>query len=194
MFEQACKAVALELNHRDRGKMEKSEWIQEICYEFLRRIISYQHTYLFEERINGYDRDPKGSTHVNPFQRGLLAVFADEPGLMDDGDRAYYGKRLWYAYRHYVPPCFLKGFLHQVWERGAEHRVDKDHIVPEFEQWIWFERAEDPCPETRGNYPAKLEEQVALIRRLTSIVNQAEGAKERHRAAKKKALEDGPLG
>lgn len=193
LFEQGCKAVAQELYDRHRGKGEKSDWVHLVCYEFLSRIVSYQQTFLFEGRIRGFGRDPKGSTQVNPFQRGLLAIFAHEPGLMDEGERVYYGKRLWYAYRHYVPACFVKGFLHQVWSKGSEGRVDSDHIVPGFEQWIWFERAADPHPELRGQYPAKLEEQVALIRKFAPIVNDAEQAKGRYRVTKMQLLEEEPF-
>ena len=185
LFEEGCRAVAQELHGRMKAKAECREWVQTVCYEFLSRIISYGHAALFEERITRLERDRKGSTQVNPFQRGLLAIFAHEKGLMNEAARSYCGKRLWYAYRHYVPSCFLMGFLHEVWSGDAEAKVARNHIEPQFEQWICFERANDPRPELRGTYPAPIEDKVALIQNLVPIVTGAEEAKERFRAKRK---------
>ena len=170
LFEEACKEVAAELNARDRAKAEKRVWSQSVCYPFLSYMIAYGHGTMFEERISRLGRDPRGSIHVNPFQRGLLAAFAHEPGLMDEGDREYFGKRLWYAFRHYVPPCFLMGFLHEVWSNDAERRASSGFIEPQFEQWIWRERAGDPYPDLRGAYPAQLEAKVHQFRQIGPLI------------------------
>lgn len=170
LFEEACKEVAVELNVRDRAKAEKRIWLQNVCYPFLSYMIAYGHSVMFDERISRLGRDPKGSVHVNPFQRGLLAAFAHEPGLMDEREREYFGKRLWYAFRHYVPPCFLMGFLHEVWSSDAERKVSSGFIELHFEQWIWRERAGDPHPELRGAYPAELEAKVQQFRQIAPMI------------------------
>lgn len=190
LFEEACHAVAAELNIRDRAKAEKRTWTQKVCYQFLSYMLAYGHRSMFDERIRLLGRDPKGSGRVNPIQRGLLAVFAREPGLVDEGDREYFGKRLWYAYRHYVPPCFLIGFLHEVWSSDAERKVSSNFIEPDFEQWIWFERARDPHPEYRGAYPAELEEKVQLIRRFAPMVADHGERLERYRENSDRFLAD----
>lgn len=169
LFEEACKEVAAELNVRDRAKVDKRIWSQNVCYPFLSYMIVYGHTAMFEERIGRLGRDPKGSVRVNPFQRGLLAVFAHEPGLMDEREREYFGKRLWYAFRHYVPPCFLIGFLHEVWSSDAERKASSGCIESHFEQWIAEKRACDPHPEVRGSYPPNVEATVEQIRQIGPI-------------------------
>ena len=190
IFEASSKAIAADLFARDKAKAEMRTWVHKTCYEFLSFIIGYGHVAVFEERIRRLERDSRSSDRVNPFQRGLLAVFANEPGLMDERDRSYFGKRLWYAYRHYVPLCFLMGFLHEVWSNDAERKVASNHIEPDYEQWILFERAKDTHPELRGRYPAALEENIERLKFMAPIMASRGERVDRFRQSQQRQLPD----
>ncbi|MCA1653108.1 MAG: hypothetical protein ABR588_04060 [Sphingomicrobium sp.] len=190
LFEEACRAITGEHHKRDRAKAETREWTQTVCYDVLRLMISHQHAQLLGDRIARLGRSKKGPAPVNPFQRGLLAIYAHEKGLMDERDRSYFGKRLWYAYRHYVPTCFLKGFLHQVWSDGAEQRADVGFIEPEFAEWVIFERCNDEHPELRGRYPKELETNIRGLRNLIEPTREIEQRRARRRAERAELLDD----
>lgn len=174
IFEQGCRDISKEYAVRHKASREAaSSWLQQVCYGYLSNMVDHGLAALFEERIDRLGRDVRGQgRHVNPFARGLLAVFAHEKGYADDGDRHRLGGRLWYAYRHYVPAPFLLGFLHQVWDKEAPERAARNEVEPEFEEWIWIKRAEDPAPHLRGEYPTRIEKSVSTFTFLSPIVGE----------------------
>ena len=160
LFEQACNKIAAQLLARNRAEADKHEWAQRVCYDFITKMLIHGHDALLNERIIQFNRRLGLSNEYNPFYRGLMAIFAHEPGLIDDKQRGLFAKRLWYAYRHYVPPCFVIGFLREFWPDVERKRVALDSIQPQLEEWIWFERAKDTARKFRGPYPADLDEKV----------------------------------
>lgn len=168
LFGDACRLISTELHRRYDANAENREWLQRVAYQLIGQMISNGFAGLFEERIVNFGRKrTAASRQINPFQKGLLATFAHDKGVMNEQKRHIFGLRLWYAYRHYVPHEFLTAFLGQVWSDGADQRAIAEYIDPDFASWVMFERAADPAPERRGLYPVSLEEQVELVRKLS---------------------------
>jgi hypothetical protein len=191
LFEEACQAITGEHLKRVKAQADTREWTQTVCYNALLLILIHQHAQLFESRIARFGRGKKGAAQVNPFQRGLLAIYAHEKGLMDEGDRSYFGRRLWYAHRHYVPTCFLRGFLHQVWSEGAEQKSDLGFVEPEFTEWVIVERSKDRHPKLRGIYPGDLETKIEGVKNLLGPMSEVEERRSRFRTQRAKLLDDG---
>lgn len=190
LFEEACQAITDEHSKRPKGGAETREWVQTVCYDCLKLLHCNQYAYLLEERISRLGRAQRGTTQVNPFQRGLLAIYAHKPDLMDEGDRSYFGKRLWYAYRHYVPTCFLRGFLHQVWSVRAEQKVDAGDIEPEFAVWVRLQRVADERPRLRGKYPKDLERDVRGFKDILPAIKEVEERRSSLRAKRADLLDE----
>jgi hypothetical protein len=165
LFEDASKIVSAEWHARLKAGHECRRWIQNVGYGLLARTIENGFANVFDERIRRVGRRSP-SLEVNPFKRGLLALFAHDKGAMDDRERDYFGKRLWYAYRHYVPQPFLLGFLAEVWNDKRMRQAPRDQIEAGFEDWVILERANDERSETRGAYPAEIDAKVAQARTL----------------------------
>lgn len=171
VFGRASTLITDELLRRQKAKAEHRPWVQGVTYQLLGTMITNGFSGLFEKRIRNFDRKlSSDQTELNPFQIGLLATFAHHMGAMGETERSYFGPRLWYAYRHYVPHEFLGGFLHQVWTKGAQHRASDGYIEPDFALWVAMNRAVDPSPENRGQYPAAIEKMVAQIRAVSSTL------------------------
>ncbi len=167
LFGSASSLISEEWHNRDKAKAEHSEWLHKVCYQLLSMMISHGFSGLFDQRIANFDRKHSAaSNRVNPFQKGLLAAFAHDKGIIDDRSRHYLAIRLWYAYRHYVPHEFLSGFFHQVWTKGAQQRSAAGSIEPDFEMWIILQRAINPISECRGQYPTALETKVEQARKV----------------------------
>ncbi len=144
-------------------------WLHKTGYPYLSLTLESGHTGLFENRIRGFERDRgERGRDVNPFQRGLLALFAHDKGGLRERDREWIGKRLWYAFRHYVPSEFVTGFLHEVWHADP-WRPAIDALEPGLEEWICIQRAHDETPELRGRYPEELEDRVRAAALLIEI-------------------------
>lgn len=175
LFGEASGLISTELHVRKKEKAEHREWLQGVTYQLIGMIISNGFAGLFKERIANFDRKrPATAKQINPFQIGLLATFAHDKGVMNEPERRYFGTRLWYAYRHYVPHEFLAGFLHQVWVKGAEERAATDYIEPNFVSWVMLQRAVDPTPMRRGQYPAAFEERVEQTKMVISALRGAD--------------------
>lgn len=139
------------------------------CYTVIGEILMQGHGNLFELRLRQYSRySRRHFHHLNPFQRGLLAIFAhdaardntrskvsdDKPKeLLSAKNRHIFGQQMWQAFRHYVPPEFLNGF---VWETGggAARPMGRHDgmIYYSYRDWVIRERAGDET-NVRGRYP-----------------------------------------
>ncbi len=174
IFGGASDLICTELHVRKKANADYREWLQGVTYQLIGMIISNGFAGLFEERIANFGRRrPATAKQINPFQIGHLATFAHDKGVMNETERHHFGTRLWYAYRHYVPHEFLAGFLHQVWAKGTEQRAATDYIEPDFVSWVMFERAVDPTPECRGQYPIAIEEKVERVRIMADVIARA---------------------
>jgi len=180
LFETAAAKIAQEWHSRsgEAGK-QRRRWLERVSYGYLSLTIDNGFSWLFDERIKGFDRGRRGpGLATNPFQRGLLSLFAhDKNRLMGSELRRRFAQRLWYAFRHYVPAPFVTGFLADVWESGGATRATNGDVEPELLEWVILERARDEAPHLRGEYSDELEELVAAVRRILPIVAQVEGRK-----------------
>ena len=92
-----------------------------------------------------------------------MAIVARHPRVFSDSQRSRTGILLWYAYRHYVPPCFVNGFAQQVGELSVE--IAGTFIEPYFEDWIVERRVLDfGLDRARGPYPRRIEDRIKQLR------------------------------
>ena len=114
----------------------------------------------------------------NLFQKGLRALFAHDKDAVTARDRERIGERLWHAYRHFVPPTFLAGFLRQIPSAELLQRAASKEIEPGFKERVvekLFRALGDgnlPEPdidplERRGRYPRQVEREAK--RRLSNL-------------------------
>lgn len=142
------------------------------CYVAISEILLQGHKSIFELRLRQYARySRRRFDGLNPFQRGLLAIFAhdtardnsrskvsdDKPKeLLSAKNRHIFGQQMWQAFRHYVPPEFLNGF---VWETGGSvARPFGRHdgfIMEDYEEWVIREFLNDES-NVRGRYPSNI--------------------------------------
>ena len=177
LFSEGSGLISRELHLRDKSDPEHPKWLQGVTYQFIGLMISNGFDYLFEERIVNFGRKQNSGKQLNPFQKGLLATFAHDKGILTESQRHRLGIRLWYAYRHYVPHEFLAGFVTQVWSTGADQRAAAESIEPDFVSWVMMERAVDSAPERRGQYPAVVEQKVEQIRAVIPSLTALAGRK-----------------
>lgn len=176
LFEEASRVIAADWITRKETGSESSRWLQVVCYQLLQLTIDNGFQKLFDERIARYGRNSRGKkVATNLFQRGMLALFAHEDRyVLDEGERAHFGKRLWYAYRHYVPHYFMLGFLREVWNDEAPAHSGTAYVEPAYAEWVYLQRAQDEAPERRGEYPPELEQNVATARKLLPLIGDHE--------------------
>lgn len=160
LFDAACRKIQAEWKKRSRsGSKRDLAWLAVTAYEVIGEMVRNELDDVFERRIAEHGRRRRGRTgNPNRFQVGLLAIFADGLDAVNARDRERIGKKLWRAYRHYVPPQFLTGFLMQ--PRGEllpGHDLSRD-----FRDWIIDRRADESAAEneSRGEYPIEIEEAV----------------------------------
>lgn len=163
LFDKAAGAIQAEWRVRQKtfGRRRDLGWLEVTCYALLVQMLNLDLAGLFDERIRQHGRYSKGSRgNPNCFQTGLMALFADDAECLGARDRERMGKRMWRAYRHYVPPVFLLGFLEQ-------QRSGASELEPGFAAWIaerrWCERDDSGA---RGTYPAAIEEAVQRRERI----------------------------
>jgi hypothetical protein len=173
-FDRASDMVCRKWEARKRSAGEdrgsRVAWLEGVSYRLLKAIIESDtdNVEQFEQRSSRYGRDRAGKgASTNLFQRGLMALFAHDPNAITPRDRERIGKRLWHAYRHFVPPEFLAGFLCQIRSAGLLKRAAANEIELGFEDWVaeklFRARAAeppvvDPEPlERRGTYPKQIQ-------------------------------------
>ena len=157
------------------------------CHTVIGEILMQGHENLFELRLRQYSRYSRRQFHhLNPFQRGLLAIFAhdlsrdntrsnvqdDKPKeLLSAKNRHIFGHQMWQAFRHYVPPEFFIGF---VWETsGGVARPMGRHdgwIKYGYQEWVIRNRANDNS-NIRGRYPATIDKAALKLRNKTFYSN-----------------------
>lgn len=131
LFDRASRMVSREWyvqqSRTDGSVATRVAWLESVSYRLLKAIIESDSDYvggadieLFDRRSAqfGRDRGAKGA-NANLFQKGLMALFAHDKGAITPRDRERIEKRLWHAYRHFVPPTFLAGFFQTNTERRA---------------------------------------------------------------------------
>ena len=188
LFNAACRAVTSEWAHRvaldDR---ERTQWLQHVAYQIVTHLLERGIFYLVDERLRGFDRYSRGNKKDdNPFQSALVSIFAHESPHdgPNDTSRWKMGRRLRYAYRHYVPAEFLTGFFHQI----ADKELIADPgiaINADFVNWVASMRLHDERPETRGKYPKEIDDFIARYRRMQPIMAQASARAEKRKAIKR---------
>ena len=187
IFDSACFAISAEWTIRQKkGLSGNIAWLETAAYQLLSRVCSERLGALIEKRIASYGRSRQGNTTLATlFRRGLLAIFAHDrsSSAPTDQQRASSGKRLWHAYRHYVPPEFLIGFLEQT-SASLDKSRSCDWIIPAFVSWVIQQRAQDVSPETRGPYPEEVEQQITSYQGILRIMNDVEARRSKSRKAK----------
>jgi hypothetical protein len=138
-FSRASGAIAGEWSIRSRMADPNMHhaWLRRVAYELLSFYFDFGFKNVIENRIASAGSYPKGrQKSVNLFQEGLLAIFGSTSDAPDANVRRTVGKQLWHAYRHFVPPEFLEGFLLQIGTRRIGAQSDANAIETGFEKWI----------------------------------------------------------
>lgn len=188
MFDSLSKEIVSEfLSERVAAKAHSSRKtvnyarLKKTCYTVIGEILVQGHENLFELRLRQYSRYSRRQfQHLNPFQRGLLAIFAHDTGrdktrpkVLDDKpkemlsakNRHTFGHQMWQAFRHYVPPEFFNGF---VWETsgGVANPIGNHDgwIYQSYQDWVIRHRAVDRNI-VRGRYPGFIERAVLKLQK-----------------------------
>jgi len=180
-FEDICQHIVREFRLR-REKSQKSRregargWLLEVAYDLLTVMLDDDHADLIDARIEKYERYPLGiPANINAFQLGLMAIFAHANALdrssrqaiksdLSHQDREWIAKRLWHAYRHYVPAVFVRGFLGQIDSKALNYHATNNQLEAGFESWIIKSRLVDESSHDRGIYPQSIESESSAIR------------------------------
>jgi hypothetical protein len=169
-FARASVAIASE--YRQRRARRKTEgpsiashdWLLDVAYRFLPAYIATETTEVWARRI-GDRRHPQGRTGApKKFQIGLAALFAHAPEDLGSryGDR--FGKQLWTAYRHYIPPALLIGFIRQFGSDHVRTAASSKDVEPSLRDFVIEQcalaRLRGEPPDLRGKYKRKFREDV----------------------------------
>ncbi len=129
-FAEACQAIAAGwASRRDTG--DATTWLELHAYQLISPIVSSGSQELWAKRATRLSqRGPKA--RPNPFLEGLRVIFVDKPELLPSQKRERIAVRLEYAHRHFVPACFLRGFLRSV------GRPDRLNVEDGFEDWVAY--------------------------------------------------------
>lgn len=165
-------AFGFRSQRRARGSAGLTEWLRPLAYQLISVCLDGNLQHLLYRRSLKAKRYQRGDVlSSNSFQLGLMAIFSEDydqergnqAALLDKEDRYELGQMLWYAYRHYVPPCFINGFATQI---GPITKQRSEHgIEPEFSEWIIERRVMDVrANNPRGSYPDHIERDVQKLR------------------------------
>lgn len=142
-FDQVSRAICRKWEGMKAGcSLERGRhvaWLEGVSYRLFKDMIErdFDIVAIFERRCSDHGRAPTAkSAHTNLFQKGLSALFAHDWNAITPRDRERIGKRLWHAFRHFVPPEFLAGFLAQIPSEGLLKRAAANEIEPGFESWV----------------------------------------------------------
>lgn len=163
LIDAAATSLASEYRQRRLAKAEPTKWLRPLAYVLISACLDNDLQHLLYRRSLATPHYKRGYTQSpNPFQLGLMAIFSEDE-YFTKNERHELGKVLWYAYRHYVPTCFINGFASQV---GAVAKERSDNAVePEFAEWIIRERILDlRSNNPRTNYPDHIERRVKEFR------------------------------
>jgi hypothetical protein len=163
LIDAAASSIASEYKQRRLAKAELFRWLRPAAYQLISTCLDYNLQHLLYRRSLAAGRYQRGHDQSpNPFQLGLMAIFAEDE-YSTKGDRNELGKLLWYAYRHYVPLCFINGFASQVGAISKDN--SENYLEPEFSDWIVERRLLDLWSgRGRANYPTHIEERVRKLR------------------------------
>jgi hypothetical protein len=173
LFDRAAQTVQSEWKKRreldpgigpgGRKKKRDLRWLKVTAYIILKEMIFLELDDVFEQRIRQYRRYPRGERgRPNRFQMGLLALFAEDAKALSSSDRQRIGKLLDVAYRHYVRPEFLIGFLAQYEGSSRDELLPGTDLLRDFGAWIAECRAEPGADDDRYDYPADIEREVEV--------------------------------
>lgn len=167
LFATIASAIAFEYREKEKKNLQrrKSErraganaWLIRVAYDLLLPMLEDGQLELLVAHCERHGRYaargvPEG---LNPFQIGLMAIFARTPQGISPQTRERLGKRLWHAARHYVPLEFVAGFIKQLDSKDLEKRVAHNEIEEGFEEWIFENINKDESILDRGNYPSNI--------------------------------------
>lgn len=165
LIDLAATNLAAEYVHRRRkgAAAELTKWLRPLAYRLISACLDFDLVHLLYRRSLKVGHYKRGHPQLsNPFQLGLMAIFAEDTYFVKE-DRYELGQILWYAYRHYVPLCFINGFASQIGQ--IDKRRSDNELEPEFTDWIIEHRLIDlRAHNPRGNYPDYIEQRVGTLR------------------------------
>jgi hypothetical protein len=198
-LDRAFRAVTMELKHRrdiqsgiikrevSGSDLEPNDWFKTACYVLLRHILREDDAEpLLDARISKLGRGKRGRKPATLFQKGMMAIVAHEKGergepkseMVGRRDRERFGTQLEYAFRHKVPPAFLRCFTMTYGKRAARAGEASNHIEPEFLEWI----ADSPVDDDLDPWIELPQEAIDAIQ----VLKQYRKAQKRLRSLKKK--------
>lgn len=144
-FAETCRAIS-EGWRRKRGSGAQSAWLEAKVYELADFLCREDYEELIQPREKLLSkRGAPGRRSI--YGRLLRVIFHDEPKTPDNKVRERIVNRLEYAWHHLVPPPFLPGFLLKMGPRPK-----RNHVTPEFQDWIVEQLSEKRNQERRGAY------------------------------------------
>lgn len=189
-LDKACKAIAESFvdghlpGARLTGRFEQetaNDWVKRICYRMIELHLQEERFYELNDRIAKNERQLRGITgDPNPFQTGLLAIFAHNPKIqrpskkvpqenkwvevMGARDRERFGKQLFYAYRHFIPADRLSRFIAFSYSHREHTKLPFDFIDPLFNAHVAHHLANAEVDiEYRGPYPRAIKKAAAKL-------------------------------
>ncbi len=178
-FEDGLSPTAKETKRFEQGSA--NDWVKRICYRMIELHIHEERFHELEDRISRYERRRRGiKGDPNPFQTGLLAIFAHNPKiqrpskkapgeidlveLMGTHDRERFGKQLFYAYRHFIPADRLARFIAFSYTHRKHSELPNDFIDPLFNAHVAHHLADAEVDlEDRRDYPDAIEKAAAEL-------------------------------
>lgn len=191
-LDQACKTIAesFEDGFSPGAKQTKrfeqesaNDWVKRICYRMIELHIREDRLDELTDRIDRHERGRRGvKGDPNPFQTGLLAIFAHSrkiqrpskkaPGetelveLIGTHDRQRFGKQLFYAYRHFIPADRLARFIAFSYTHRKHSKLPNNFIDPLFNAHVAHHLADAEVDiEDRGPYPGEIEKAAAKLQK-----------------------------
>jgi hypothetical protein len=202
-LDKFCRAITAELRYRrdiQSGKvqsersssgLEPNDWFKSACYELIVMLREEHHENLLEDRIETYNKGKRGRKLTTDFQKGLKGILAHEqrePGnpdseLVGRRDRERFGKQMDYAYRHKVPPAFLRCFTMTYGRRAIRAGHQDKYIEPELAEWAAHRFIEQ---DEWREFPDEMYDLIDKLRRVRELRSNIEDQQSDEKRKKKK--------
>ena len=147
-FDSACRALI------DGYERNGGSWLEYEAYELISQILDEDEAAIYESRLASLNNRGRPPQTPNAFREALRVIFADGRIQLSAKDRGHKAERMLYAYRHWVPPEFLTGFLAEYGPRASGTPAERTAIVPKLRRWV-VDRLADPeaSIDHRLSYP-----------------------------------------
>jgi hypothetical protein len=166
-FDKARTALRIELDVQmtahvpsasdKRGWPRPREWLVTIAYEVVCALLDNDQLAVLDRykvRLYRVGMPPT----VNAFQLGLFVLFGHDEAALSETMRSPIGKKMWIAYRHYVPAPLLVSFIRDLSNVEMDELNKPLALRQDMLSWIIDQRARLGTVDGRGQYPDRIED------------------------------------